>query len=773
MNDIKSKLCIGAMLHDIGKAIYRYNDGRNHSISGSDFLKEKCNVNDKEILDQIKYHHGKNLSNASLKENSLSYITYWADNVAAGADRKDKNYGEFKGFKKDIPLESIFNVLNGNNQNFTYEFTEVYDNGKPVYPDEKEKVYSEEKYGKMIGNLESGLKAMEYTENYISSLLGLLEANLSFVPSSSNKSELVDISLFDHMKITAAVASGIYEYLSENERFNFKEEVFNGAKELYNEKAFMLLSMDLSGIQKFIYQVDTSDALKMLRAKSFYLEILLEHIVDELLVRLELTRANLIYSGGGHAYIITANTEKSRAIIDEFFQELKKWFIEYFGTDLYCAYGYTSCCANDFMNKPEGSYQDMFKSVSRKVSDNKFRRYNADEIIYLNNRSSDFSERECRVCRNTDRLIKDNLCSLCNSFIRLSNGVLKKEFVAIYEEGEYENSVILPFSRRMIMLNEKEARENINNDALIRLYSKNKMYTGFKMATRLWVGDYYKGRTFDELAKSSEGIKRIAVLRADIDNLGQTFVHGFERDDEKHYVSLSRSATFSRKLSMFFKLNINYILKHGDFDLEMEYGNDKARNVMVVYSGGDDLFIVGAWNEIIEAAIDINNALRKFSQGTLSISAGIGMYHSKFPVTSMAENSGDLEELSKMRDGKNSISLFNENHSYTWKRFEENVINEKFDLIDRYLSFNLERGNSFLYKVVDLIRRREERINIARFAYLLGRIEPKRSAESKEKEIYKEFREKMYKWIKVGGEDSRELLTAIYIYVYLNREREE
>ena len=37
MNDQKAKLGIGALLHDIGKVIYRQgNDRRNHSTSGYD-----------------------------------------------------------------------------------------------------------------------------------------------------------------------------------------------------------------------------------------------------------------------------------------------------------------------------------------------------------------------------------------------------------------------------------------------------------------------------------------------------------------------------------------------------------------------------------------------------------------------------------------------------------------------------------------------------------------------------------------------------------------
>ena len=37
-----------------------------------------------------------------------------------------------------------------------------------------------------------------------------------------------------------------------------------------------------------------------------------------------------------------------------------------------------------------------------------------------------------------------------------------------------------------------------------------------------------KPDTFEQLAESAKGIKRIAVLRADVDNLGQAIVSGFD-----------------------------------------------------------------------------------------------------------------------------------------------------------------------------------------------------------------------------------------------------
>ena len=44
MDNKHISIIIGALLHDIGKVLYRDNDRRNHSESGYDFLKERIKI---------------------------------------------------------------------------------------------------------------------------------------------------------------------------------------------------------------------------------------------------------------------------------------------------------------------------------------------------------------------------------------------------------------------------------------------------------------------------------------------------------------------------------------------------------------------------------------------------------------------------------------------------------------------------------------------------------------------------------------------------------
>ena len=311
-----------------------------------------------------------------------------------------------------------------------------------------------------------------------------------------------------------------------------------------------------------------------------------------------------------------------------------------------------------------------------------------------------------------------------------------------------------------------------SDEGYMRSYCKNRFYTGSDIAAKLWVGDYQNGDSFHDLAQDAGGIRRLAVLRADIDNLGQAFVSGFE--SEKHgqkYVTLSRTATFSRKLALFFKLHVNTLLQEGEYSLHV---NDEAgpRKATIVYSGGDDVFIIGAWDDIIGFAVDLNDSLSDYAQGTLTISAGIGIYPEKYPVAAMARQTGELEDASKAYPGKNAVTLFDESGTYSWDEFINAVLAEKYELIRDFFQTMQDYGKSFLYRLLDLMRSRDEKINLARYAYLLARMEPGEKAPDESKKLYQEFSQKMYQWM-LDEKACKQAITALYIYVYTIRETAE
>ena len=793
------KLAIGALLHDIGKLLYRYNDGRNHSRSGYEYLKDVVHIEDREILEQVLYHHASLLKNARIENNSLAYITYIADNIASASDRR-KTQEEEPGFDREMSLQSIFNLLNCNDEKLYYSAEQL--NKTINYPTSVSTGFDEVFYGKIVNEIEKNLRGITWNKNYLNSLLEVLEAQLSYIPSSTMKSEVADISLYDHVELTAAIAASIKEWLDENNISDYKETLFKGATGFYGKKVFLLFSMDMSGIQDFIYTIASKNALKMLRSRSFYLEIFMENLIDELLDYIGMSRSNLIYSGGGHAYIITANTENIKQKIVEFELKINEWLLDEFKTALFLGCGYAECSANELHNEPEGTYRQIFKNVSKMISQKKMKRYSAAQIIKLNSEGKKDGTRECRVCRRASKLLEDDdICSVCNAMIDMSQNILYEGFYIVTENPKDKAALPLPFGRYLVAYNKEELLEKMKQDdsSYIRAYTKNKSYTGFKVVKKLWVGDYTLGDSFEKLAKKSEGINRIAVFRADVDNLADAFVNGFvsEKYGEK-YMTISRTATFSRKMSMFFKYHINYILENGEFYIVDKKKEDKGkkgkrnRNATIVYSGGDDVFVVGSWDDVVGFAVDLQKSLKEFSQDTLTISGGIGIYPAKYPINNMARLTGELEECSKKyrneatKQEKNAITLFTppqeksgnnslsltQDMTFSWKDFENNVVRIKLNFIKKFFMKTPEKGKAFLYRILELIRGMEDdKINLARLAYTLARLEEALKKDKKADQI-KEinfFSSTIYKWI--GCEkDKKEFIAAIYLYVYLIRD---
>lgn len=744
------QLYIGSLLHDVGKILYRAGDGRNHSTSGADFLTEQqlC----KPIEYCARFHHAKAVKGAKIPDDALAYIVYFADNISAKSDRRSAKDVDGEGdenssiqWDKEMPISSVFNILNGNNGNNTYPDGSTLEEGLPFASPENNK-YTQSSYSKIAQNLRKHL----HPDIEVNELLDILEANTSFVPSSTNKAELADISLFDHAKTTAAISACIYQYLQASNH-SPKERCFDKEMETMNENMFLLFSCDFSGIQDFIYTSSGQGALKSLRTRSFYLEIMLEHVMDELLEALNLARPNLLYTGGGHAYALLPNTKAVKNTIEIFNKKIKQWFLENFNTALYIASAYSECNGKELAE----NIGEVYKRVSKNLSAIKISRYTAEDIKYLNSQRNVYNERECAVCHRTDRLTQDDdsrdICSICKGIVDISLKIARSKVFMIVDKAT-DASLPLPNDKHLVVSDKLEDCE--------RFYIKNNPSAGEKLSRNIWMGDTFaKGEygeplDFGELAKG-EGIRRLGVIRADVDNLGKAFSQGFSKD----HSTISRSTTLSRSLSLFFKYHINQIVKD--------------KKATIVYSGGDDVFIVGNWQDVIEISMDLQSQFSDFTSDTLTLSAGIGMYHPKYPFMRAALITGELEEAAKAGD-KNQIALFESNNVFTWEDFKNEIWSKKLPELEKFFRDNSEQGKSFIYRIIEHLRQAIDEkgkkddgtkgINLARFVYLLARSVDRKVISAEDMKL-------LYEYTK-NEKDTKELLCALEIYVYRIREDE-
>ena len=833
-------LQLGALLHDIGKIVRRADlDSKDHSEAGSKYLKDNNLLDDKykEVYDMIDYHHAKYLSSANLREDSLAYIVYEADNIASGIDRVKYENEKIRGNEMDS-LNSIFNVIRieKNNLKKTFKLFDFDKNGFNMPTSSNIKLNNSD-YKKIIDYIKDNLNS--FKENINPEKLAIvLEACCSYFPSSSYV-DTPDISYYDHVKLTAAISACFYLYDKENNIQNFKEEYFSDIDR--NKKKFLLVSGEFSGIQNFIYTISSKMAMKSLRGRSFYLELFAEHIIDEILSTLELSRINLLYSGGSHFYLLLPNTEKTKEILDIYKEKINNFILERMGTTIYFEMVYTETSAEELGNgltkeiKTENKVGELFRKTSSKVSKAKLSRYSLEQLKELFNENSSLNKiysytKECTICKKAEdeKILENNardfgdeagieLCDSCKGYINLGRDISKlyhtnDEFIIEKKSENIEEGVVFPKYLEgyvSILINNKSYILK-NMDKIHRYYAINSNYTGDKLCRNIWVGNYNitengKGNLieFKELVKKSKGIERLAVFRADVDNLGTLFQSGFENKDSKEpykNVTLSKSVVLSRYLSDFFKRKINLILEKKDAakdnnELFKKYcdiickNNSSPRDIVIVYSGGDDVFAIGTWNDIIEFSIDLRTAFKEFSNNKITLSAGIGFFSENYPIHQMAEKTGNLESLAKANKDfsgkiiKNSVALFGEideklNHIYTWDIFIDKVLGEKYKFIKSIIILDEENkskepdkifiGKSKWYKIMDLIVNRltkdENRLDIARFAYILGRI----NFTNDNKDNFNEFKRNLLVWLK-NKEDAKQLLTAINILIYQER----
>ncbi len=715
----------------------------------------------KAIVEQIRYHHADEIVSASgLANDSLAFVTYFADNVSAGMDRKNEgDEAQAQYFDRKADLRKIFNILNGR-----------HDDGKIPHKD----------YNAIREDIKRGLVGAEVSLEGVNSLLNLLEATTSTVPSSTNRAQLVDVSLYDHAKTTAGIAACMYDYLAEKGVSDYRAALFDrGSSARYHEEPmFLLYSCDMSGIQDFIYNISGSGALKQLRARSMYLELLLEDIADELLEGLELTRANLLYTGGGHAYMLLPNTAQVKARLAEFEAKLRAWFLECYRTDLYLASAWVECSSDDLANRGDDQrrYPDLYRAISRKLSEAKSARYDAGTLRGLNfARKEPFDHsRECTECHRSDLSINaEGKCPLCAALGRISPQLVTKDvFVVEPREEDAPDGLALPFGRQLVMYSRAEYEKA--KPAHVRVYTKNSWDMGDLLATHIWMGDYTagdrglgfvgyerEGATLDQ----GVGIERLGVLRADVDNLGATFVSGLPADK----TSISRTSTLSRSLSYFFKYQINEVLEEGRYQ------------VQIIYSGGDDLFIVGNWSDVLFAAADIRRAFDRYTgNGSLTLSAGIGMFDAKYPIARMAQETGELEDAAKMyvapdRSGrtKNAVALWTEDAVFGWEEFCDVVMPRFEEMRELFRRPEVgedgpapdadDKGKAFIYKLVELLRGYGDASSAPRLAYLLARAFGDRPNGDR---ICKRF----YSLAR-DARERRCLVAALEWYVYSTRER--
>lgn len=742
MQTTRERIYLAALLHDIGKFYQRADSGtvaesrllsddikkledifcpEDHKVKGKrthkhilwtaqfykDFethlkgllLKEKEGTIDS-IMRLSAIHH-----NPSGNE-PAELIIQKADHYSSGADRATNNESwkdeleekSWDGFK-NVRMRSVFegiSMKHRENETWKTEYKSRLSLREMQLNENFFKHETEETTPDYVNLWKAFTNEVKFIQTssfktFSETLLFLLEKYTSRIPGSTQ--HLPDVSLYDHLKTTAAFAVCLHDYVEKN----------GGIMPGGDQKPFLLVGGDLSGIQKYIYGIIARGAAKNLKGRSFYLQLLIDNIVNFLIKELELFDANIIYKTGGAFYLLAPNTENVKDKINKFEKLITGQLFKYHKTDLYLSIDFEEFGEEELYFKPgkviNRTTGDVWGGLSQKISLKKGQRF---KNLIIENYEMFFTPGDTGADAKKDEITGEEITGKVvdydghqlNSYTKqqIELGVHLRDFdywvyadepLSYFPENANELSVIgLNSSNYFVprqFFDNDENRNQLKKSAdkvrAIAINELNFLETPQKGIDNIYGFSFYGGnrypeskwhrtpKVFEEIAgvdfadeKKSKRLKapnltRLGILRMDVDNLGAVFRRGLSPDMR----SFSRYSALSRGLDYFFSGYLNKI---------WEENTDFKQFTQIIYSGGDDLFIVGKWDILIEMANEINIKFREWTcyNPELTLSAGIAFVYPKFPILKAAELSANEERNAKNhRYGmieKNAFSLF-------------------------------------------------------------------------------------------------------------------
>ena len=781
----RDMIYLAALLHDIGKFFQRADKSfadKNNALSAysKNLANDICPVNDqgrfsyqhvvwtneffektKEVFNKvpglrINPYENKDMDNlVTFACNHHRPQTLWqaivtmADGWSAGIDRlspsdlKKKDYASKKVdwgklSYKTVPLFSVFNKLNGGKGNKAFKLKAL--NIDKVFPAEinkKEDGISEAEYKDLWKGFTSELKELPTDSIYgfTESLLFLLKKYTWCIPS--NTMDMADVSLFEHLKTTAALADSIYCYYQKHpDDFNWNE-----ADKRLTLKAdkhpVLMLGVDISGIQKFIYHIASSKAAKSLKGRSFYLQLLIDAMIQRIVTHPDInaTLGHVVYSSGGKCYMILPNTQEVLNALSDLKKEFERDLWNEHKGRISVNFGYKGFTYRFKKENDEWiSWIEIEDTIGRRQL-NELWKAVADEINLAKNRQFEsllLEKYDDFFDEKSDKLeVKEHqeICAVTGEELDQSNRkeldkdadknpvyvsksvfdqvklgtVLKDADYLIVFKGQAKDDEYLSnwaktrisilglnyylFDQNELTIDDAEFR-GISSADTSRVYRINT--TDFLAAKLKGQGVsygflFYGGnnqalmpnrneKTFEQLTQTIAGDKESETYFGVLRMDIDSLGNIFIKGFDKQDRSFASYATLSFMLDWFFSGYLNTIRNSEAF----------SDWVNILYSGGDDVFAVGRWDKVIAFARKVELDFKKFTgRDDITLSGGMATVRNKFPIAKAADLAGEAEEAAKKFNGeqKNAFTFFGE--TISWKDDYDFVEKYKKDFIDR------------------------------------------------------------------------------------------
>lgn len=760
MNDTIYKIAIAAFFHDIGKFAERakgnfhfdpefinnhanlyqpFFNGRHthqHAVYSAAFidhieklLPKEFNKGNWGLGDQFM-----NLAAGHHKpETPMQWIVAMADRLSSGFDRDEfENYNSegigVKDYKK-TRLLTIFEGITTDGKwkadsleafKFRYPLKEL--SPKNIFPTDKDEYRSldsesaSKEYDELFFNFVASLGNLSHKQNislWFEHFDSLFMIYASHIPAATVGKVIPDVSLYDHSKTTAALASAIYLY-----------HIQNGSMEIenikdYADKKFLIVSGDFYGIQNFIFTEggSTNKAVaKLLRGRSFVVSLISELAADMLCREMGLTTASIVLNAAGKFTILAPNTEETIGKIRVVEEKINDWLIQMFYGEFSLGISFIEASGEDFVSKIFEFLWDRLAKASEKKKYRKIdlEKYGGVISDYLDQFNNDLNKKLCPFCGKrpssrdveNDSLLgdeKSSACKICRDHIYIGTMLVKAKRIAITttdadirgdtllepifgiyqisldvdgklaqladkgtllkywdisisKEGEIAKDITAKFINGYVPVYDES---DLKDDRY--LVGRKSEQKKLELIEQIKVDKDNKApKTFSHISLKALdkdthlGTEALGVLKADVDNLGLIFSCGLRR------YSISRLATLSRQMNYYFSVYLPFVLST----------REEFKDIYTVFAGGDDLFLIGPWNRMVEFTLSLSKSFKDYVCGNtqITLSAGVSVHKPGEPVPSISESAETAIKKSKANK-RNSITLFDE--TVKWQEFVE------------------------------------------------------------------------------------------------------
>jgi CRISPR-associated protein Csm1 len=773
MENVREHIYLAALLRNIEEFYRRTNT--ESCDKQNEFL---VKIQDKfEKIHGIKHYHK--------PQTELQAIVTMADWWSSGIDRRETTEIEDETDNNEVnrgkehyrqdPLYSIFNVIHGGQYKFAFPLQALNTEKEKCFPKlvkEKTDGVNEQQYNELwqLFSKEFENLPADSFNGFAESLLFLLKKYTWCIPS--NTMDMTNVSLYEHLKTTAAFADCLFLYkLNNPDDFQWNE---TDKKISINDDVFpvILLGGDISGIQKFIYNIASTKAAVSLKGRSFYLQLLIDSVIQRIISHpdINVNIGNVVYSSGGKFYMLLPNINNVhnaiRSLKEEFEKEL---WNEHYGQLLLninfvpFAYSYKSKELR-IEGQTGKTLGDLWKCLSDKLTLCKNQKFKSIlEINYNDLFTPVKAGGNVKVCAVTgiesDKCIKlkeekDSpfVLPIVKYQTELGSVLKDVDYILTHKQNNEQDTYLNNHSkinmtvvgisnylfdqieltnddaefRRIASININQVKRVNNTDFLAAQIKGHKVSYGFqfyggnKQAEKLETSRKMN-KSFEDLADGSY----LGILRMDVDNLGKIFISGLP-DENKSFAAY---ATLSFLLDYFFSGYLNTIRNKDDF----------KDDVNILYSGGDDIFAVGKWDKLILFAKQVRENFNKFvGRNDISISGGITIVGDKYPIAKAAELAGDAEDAAKKfnNGAKDAFNIFGQ--TVSWKSEFDLVLQWKKDFVEKCSIEKMPR--SILHKLMTFaeMKNRGELKYVWHTVYYL-----KRFSERGNGEIIKPFCEKL------------------------------